>query len=138
MKRHARINPLLIEIMIVVLFLSLALCVLIRVFVGARSVSARAQARNTASMEAQNLAEEVYAAPSIEALMQEKNDFVYEQDAWVKRMEGDTLLKLCVSENENTEAGVLRHASVQVYLKQAETPAFVLDCSRYLPVEVLP
>ena len=71
MDKSKRMNTLLVEILIVLFFFMLASTVLMDVFAHARQLSATAQARSTALEEAQNVAEQLYAADEAHEPLQE-------------------------------------------------------------------
>lgn len=142
-----KVNALLVELMIVVLFFSLACIILIKVYAGAASVSIRAGDRNSALLEAQNLAEQIYCADDVKALLEENilNDDNFEEidpfilcgdNVWEKDAVDNDNIRFrytAISEPAEGESG-LREGKLEAFSKNDMlTPLFTLDCSRYLP-----
>ncbi len=135
MKRGSRINSLLTELLIVIFFFALASTVLVKVYAGSRSISNRAEARNDALLEAQNLAEQIYAAGDIDVLFDSLSDYRHTEEGWERTLPGARIVAV-FPEAETGAGGVLRKALVCVYLGASGSPDFSLDCSRYIPGEV--
>ena len=142
---NKKINSLLIEILVVVLFFSLACVVLIRVFAGAAHISTRAGDRNSALLEAQNLAEQIYCAGDVADFLEHgifKNDepdcFTYNEEngCWEKTAaETDRVFfrYTALSQPDAAEGG-LREGCLEAFsVQNLDTPLFALDCSRYIP-----
>ena len=69
MRNRNRSNVLLVEILIAVLFFMLSAAVLVRVFVTSRNLTVRSGVEAKALVEAQNVAEALYAAGDPEELL---------------------------------------------------------------------
>ena len=69
MRSEHRSNALLVELLIVILFFMLAAGVLVQVFGKARNMSARSETVAAALSDAQNVADQLYAAPDAEAAL---------------------------------------------------------------------
>ena len=132
MERKYRLNALLVEIMIAVLFFALSATVILDCFSAARRLSAEAEMESEALLAAQNLAEAIYAREQPEAFL-EKQGFQFENGLW-RQKDAAWALGFQMKE-EDIGSGVLLSARVQVY-KESEMIA-ELPCSRYLPKEVI-
>ena len=133
MKQNGRVNALLVELLIVVLFFMLASTTLIEIFGAAKQYSTRAGARNEALMQAQNLAETLYAADAPQDKLAELG-FVQGEKGWEK---ADELYRLAVScDDEAHDAGILRRMTITA-LYNGEA-LFALPADRYIPGEVQP
>lgn len=136
MRNRNRSNVLLVEILIAVLFFMLSATVLIRVFGTARNMTVRSGVESAAMAEAQNVAEALYAAEDIDALLTEMR-FINAHGAW-SRDGGDYTLYVVGSETD-TEAGKLWSGSVDAFYKlrdpdaavPEDEPLFSLPCARY-------
>lgn len=133
MKQNGRVNALLVELLIVVLFFMLASTTLMEIFGAAKQNSTRAGVRSEALMQAQNLAETLYGA---DAPLDKLADmgFVQGADGWEKAEKLYSLIVTCWE--EATEAGLLRRMEVSA-LYQGEN-LFTLPADRYIPGEVQP
>ena len=112
MKSKNRSNVLLVEILIAVFFFMLSATVLVRVFAAARSMTVRSSACAQALVEAQNVAEALYAADDPDALL-ETLDFTHSHGVWT-RDDGDYALYVNMS-TEPAEAGELWQAEVRAF-----------------------
>ncbi len=133
MRQGHRANALLVELLLVILFFMLGSTVIVELFAGAKHQSLRARASSAAVLEAENLAEDLYAAEDPESVLRdlgfEKND-----DTWTRTAEEYTLT--VTRAEEETEAGVLRIFTLTA-AGDGET-LFSLPSTRYLPKEVGP
>lgn len=129
MDKSKRMNTLLVEILIVLFFFMLASTVLMDVFAHARQLSATAQARSTALEEAQNVAEQLYAADDAHEPLQEMG-FDVQDGTWLADR-GEYVISVTVTETF-TEGGVLRRMDVTAQREGEEL--FTLPCSRYREV----
>lgn len=135
-----RSNVLLVEILIAVLFFMLSATVLVRVFVTARNMTIRAGIQNQALVEAQNVADALYAADDADAAL-EAMDFRLYHGAW-SRSYGDYTLYIESDEND-TDAGVLWQGDVRVFyhnpnvdlVRQEDEELFSIPCTRYREVQ---
>jgi len=144
-----RVNALLLELLIVVLFFSLACIVLIRVFAGAAHLSLRAGDQNSALLEAQNLAEQIYAAENVGKLLENEiigDDLTYDcfvrcgENVWEKdAAEGNGIrFRVTVTNVGQSEGdGVLREGRIEAFSSDDAELLFTLDCSRYIPGEAV-
>ena len=62
MKEGSRASALLVELLLVILFFMISAAILVQVFANARLKSRTAKATNASMLEAQNIAEDLYAA----------------------------------------------------------------------------
>ena len=69
MREGSRSNALLIELLLVILIFMIAAAILVQVFADARLKSRTAYATNASMLEAQNIADELYAADSPEKVL---------------------------------------------------------------------
>ena len=125
MKARNRSNALLLELLIVVAFFMLASTTLLQVFSAARQQSARAEQLSEAAAEAQNIADQLYAAEDGETLLKSLG-FEQKNTDW-KRIEGD--FEVTVTRSlENEEQGMLVRQTVRVADASGET-LIELPCS---------
>ena len=111
MKARNRSNALLLELLIVVAFFMLASTTLLRVFSAARQQSANAELLSVAAAEAQNIADQLYAAEDGEALLVSM-EFVKQDKDWKRESED---FAVTVSRSlETEEQGTLVRQSVRV------------------------
>lgn len=129
MRKHS--NPLLVELMIVILFFTLAASVLMEIFTTADSITRRTAAETTALREGQNLAEQLYAAPDADALL--LNDgFTKSEGNWTKEI--DDIHISVISLTQQTEVGRLK--SYSVVTSEGENIILSIPVTRYLLEEV--
>ena len=130
MRSNNRSNALLVELLIVVLFFMLAATVLLQVFAAARNQSVEAEQIAGAAAEAQNVADQLYAAQDAEALLQSLG-FSRSEALWVCDR---VTHRFAVTVTEEPSAyGVMRRQSVRVYGPE-DREWLCLPCSRYLEV----
>ena len=123
MKQHNRGSALLVELIIVTLFFTLAASVLIEMFTAAYTKSRDVTLRTQALTQAQNLAERLYAATSPEETLREEG-FAEAEGVWLLSTEG---LTFRVS---GDDAGDFRHYTVEAL--EGETPVITLPVGRFL------
>ncbi len=111
MKTTSRSNALLVELLIVVLFFMLASTVLLQVFATARNQSARAELLAEAATQAQNVAEELYAAAEPDQALAGMG-FAQQDGLWTR--EGKGFTTAVTLSREETAAGVMHRQQVQV------------------------
>lgn len=142
-----KVNALLVELLIVVLFFSLACIVLIKVYAGAAHISIRAGDRNSALLEAQNLAEQIYCADAGKVADLLENDILKNDELDCFTACGDHVWEKTAADTENIlfrytmisepEAGKggLREGKLEAFAlnEEGNPPVFSLDCVRYLP-----
>ena len=133
MKEGRRANALLVELLLVVFFFMISAAILVQVFADARLKSRTAHATNASMLEAENIADELYAAKDPDAVLADYG-FAAEDGGWVLQKDG-YLLKVTLREEE-TEAGTLRTYDVSGI--EGENILMTLPSSRYIPKEVSP
>lgn len=133
MKQNGRVNSLLVELLIVVLFFMLASTTMMQIFGAAKQYSNRAGASTEAMMQAQNMAEMLYAAPSVEDKLTEWG-FVLADGQWRKDCGSYMMIVEC--EQEATAAGILLKTTLSPQY-QGEM-LFTLPVVRYIAGEVQP
>ena len=69
MKEGSRANALLVELLLVIFFFMLGVTVLVELFAGAKHKTLQARAMNTAVMEAENIADDIYGADDPDAVL---------------------------------------------------------------------
>lgn len=129
MRTNNRSNALLVELLIVVMFFMLAATVLLQLFAASRNQSVRAEKLAAAVSEAQNTAEQLYAAEDPAQTLTALG-FAQDGDAWLQDADGWRTLVRC--SEEPTEAGMLRRQTVEIQM--GEETVLKLPCSRYLEV----
>ncbi|MBQ9030610.1 MAG: hypothetical protein IJ106_04045 [Parasporobacterium sp.] len=112
MKRSGRSNALLVELLIVVMFFMLAATFLMQMFSAARMQGEQAEVLNQALVEAQNIAERLYAAREPEQALKEMG-FAPEDGVW-HRKDADLLSEVKLSEEEMA-AGRMHRQSVRIF-----------------------
>lgn len=133
MKQNGRGNTLLVELLIVVLFFMLAATTLMEIFGAAKHNSSRASVCSAALLQAQNVAESLYAADSMEAALADIG-FAREDGAWLMHCDGYDLA--ATYQQEQTDAGVLH--SAELTAQYGGEALFVLPATRYVAGEVQP
>lgn len=133
MKQNGRVNSLLVELIIVVLFFMLASTTLMEIFGAAKQYSNRAGASTEAMMQAQNMAEVLYAAPSVEDKL---TDWGFELTDGQWRKDYGSYVMIADCEQEETAAGVLQQTTLSTQY-QGEV-LFTLPVVRYAAGEVQP
>ena len=133
MRDGHRGNALLVELLFVILFFMLAAMTLTELFGEAKHKTLQARATNVAVMEAENIADDLYAAADPEAKLRELG-FEENGEGWMLNRDGYTLT--VTEKNEETEAGTLRIFTIDAYGDGKDL--FSLPSTRYLPKEVSP
>ncbi len=133
MKQSGRGNTLLVELLIVVLFFMLAATTLMELFGAAKQSSSRAGAYSAALLQAQNVAETLYAADGMEAALAEMG-FARQEDGWRLHCGEYDLTAVCRME----EAGAGTLHCVELTALYGDDVLFALPASRYQPGEVQP
>ena len=133
MKEGSRANALLVELLLVIFFFMISAAILVQVFADAKLKSRTAHATNASMLEAQNIAEDLYATDSPVAVL---DDYGFNEKDGIWTLEKDGyLLKVTVSEEE-TEAGVIRTCEVSGI--EGEKTLLTLPSTRDIPKEVSP
>ena len=133
MKQNGRVNALLVELLIVVLFFMLAATTLMEIFGAAKANSTRAGAGSAALLQAQNMVECLYAADDAEAALEELG-FVRTGDVW--RIAEDEYELVASYNIEQTAGGALRCVVLSAAHNGEEL--FSLPATRYVSGEVQP
>ena len=136
MRNRNRSNVLLVEILIAVLFFMLSATVLVKVFVTARNMTVRSGVESVAVVDAQNVAESLYAAEDIEQLLEDMG-FHSSHGSWTLDR-GDYTLYVDGA-SKPTEAGELWSGTVRAFYKlrnpddvrAEDEELFSLTCTRY-------
>ncbi len=151
MKEGSRANALLVELLLVIFFFMISAAILVQVFADAKLKSRTAYALNASMPEAQNIAEDLYAAENPDEVLAGYG-FTRQDDAWVLEKQGNEganskavyLLKVTLREEEK-EAGVLRTYDVSgIEIVHDQTGAekenilLTIPSTRYIPKEVSP
>ena len=126
MKSGSRSNALLVELLIVVMFFMLTTTVLLEVFAKANSFNKRSELLTVSMVEAQNLADRLYAAEDADGLLKAEG-FTEENGLWGKD-EKTYRVEVTVTPIED-ETGVFRRQEVRV-LSNGEL-VYSLPCSRW-------
>lgn len=133
MGKSSRLNTLLVEILIAVLFFALASTVVLESFVAARSQSRLAALYDEAAADVQNVADELYASGDYDSAL-ESAGFAFENGGWRLPREQYTLLAATMEENAGAGKLVTAGISAAVEGKLIITVPVTL----YIPWEVAP
>ena len=128
MKRENRTNALLVELLIVILFFMLGAAILIQVFGKSHHLERNAQASAAALVDAQNVAETLYATNGDTEYLQEQG-FVYsaEGEVWLKPAEGYQL-RVTITDTTLVK-GSIREMRLEAVVD--DTVLLSLPCSKY-------
>ena len=133
MKEGSRANALLVELLLVIFFFMISAAILVQVYADAKLKSRTAHATNYSMLEAQNIADDLYAIDSPDTVL--KNYGFTEKDGtWTRETEGYTLQ--VTDREEETEAGILRTYNVSGL--EGDKTLLTLPSTRYIPKEVSP
>ena len=142
MKEGSRANALLVELLLVIFFFMISAAILVQVFADAKLKSRTANAYNETMLEAQNIAEDLYASNDPDAVLNGYG-FTAQDGGWILEKDGYSL-KITLREEE-TEAGVIRTYDVSGIEvthdssgTEKETVLLTLPSTRYIPKEVSP
>ena len=142
MKEGSRANALLVELLLVIFFFMISAAILVQVFADAKLKSRTANAYNETMLEAQNIAEDLYASGDADAVLAGYG-FTEQDGGWVLDRDGYSL-KITLREEE-TDAGVIRTYDVSGIEitrdssgTEKETVLLTLPSTRYIPKEVSP
>lgn len=133
MKEGGRANALLVELLLVIFFFMIAAAILVQVYGDAKLKSRTAQATNSAMLEGQNIAEDLYGSDDPDAVLKEYG-FTEQDGVWVLEKKGYVLQ--VTPKTEETESGVLR--TYEVAGIEGEKTLITLPSTRYIPKEVSP
>ena len=126
MKGNNHSNALLMELLIVVLFFMLAATMLLQTFAASRRLSDRAGLIGRALTEAQNVAEQLYAAQDTGAVLARFG--LQEQDGAWQRDNGEWVIRV-TSGTEDAARGTMTRAEISV--TAGEDLLFTLPVARY-------
>ena len=101
MKEGSRANALLVELLLVIFFFMIAAAILVQVFADAKLKSRTANAYNETMLEAQNIAEDLYAAKDPDAVLNGYG-FTAQDGGWVLDKD-EYSLKITVREEETDQ-----------------------------------
>ena len=142
MKEGSRANALLVELLLVIFFFMISAAILVQVFADAKLKSRTAHATNASMLEAQNVAEDLYATDDPDAVLAGYG-FTAQDGSWVLEKDG-YLLKVTLR-NEESDSGVLRTYDVCGVEKvrdqsgaETEKTLLTIPSARYIPKEVSP
>ncbi len=133
MKEGSRANALLVELLLVIFFFMLAASVLVQVFADAKLKSRTAHATNASMLEAQNVAEDLYASDDPETVLSSYG-FESRDGVWVLGKEGYELR--VTMRSEETDSGLLRTYDVSGV--EGDKTLLTLPSTRFIPKEVTP
>ncbi len=133
MKEGSRANALLVELLLVIFFFMISAAILVQVFADAKLKSRTAHATNASMLEAQNIAEDLYAAEDPDAVLNAYG-FAEKDGAMILEKDG-YFLKVTVREQE-TESGVLKTYDVSGV--EGDKTLLTLPSTRFIPKEVSP
>ena len=133
MRERSRANTLLVELLLVIFFFLISAAILVQVFADARLRSRTARATNAAMLDAQNIAEDLYAAGNPDAVLTGYG-FTAGGDGWTLEKDGYRL-RVTLRE-EKTATGTLR--TYDVTGAEGEKILLSLPSARFIPKEVSP
>lgn len=133
MREGGRANALLVELLLVILFFMLGATTLVELFANAKHRTIQARATNTAIMEAQNIADDLYGTDDPDAALKALG-FSETDGVWT--LEEDEYTLKVTQQEEAAEAGILRTFTVSATGDGADL--FSLPSTRYVPKEVSP
>lgn len=133
MKEGSRANALLVELLLVIFFFMISAAILVQVFADAKLKSRTAHATNASMLEAQNIAEDLYAADDPDAVLNAYG-FTEKDGALILEKDG-YFLKVTVREQE-TESGLLKTYDVSGV--EGDKTLLTLPSTRFIPKEVSP
>ena len=133
MREGSRANALLVELLLVIFFFMIFAAILVQVFSDAKQKSRTAHATNASMLEAQNIAEDLYAADNPDAVLADYG-FAAGSDSWTLQRDG-YLLKVTFRE-EATGSGTLRTYDISGI--EGEKTLLTLPSTRFIPKEVSP
>ena len=133
MKEGSRANALLVELLLVIFFFMISAAILVQVFADAKLKSRTAHATNASMLEAQNIAEDLYAADDPDAVLNAYG-FTEKDGALILEKDG-YFLKVAVREQE-TESGLLKTYDVSGV--EGDKTLLTLPSTRFIPKEVSP
>ena len=133
MKEGSRTNALLVELLLVIFFFMISATIVVQVFADARLKSRTARAINASMLEAQNIAEDLYASDHPDAVLADYG-FVHQGESWILEKSGYRMTVTCLE--EETESGILR--TYDVSGTEGENTLLTISSARYFPKEAEP
>lgn len=133
MKEGSRANALLVELLLVIFFFMISAAILVQVYGDAKLKSKTAHATNYSMLDAQNIAEDLYASDDPDAVLKDYG-FTAEGDDMILQKDG-YLLKVILREEE-TASGTLR--TYEVSGIEGDKTLLTLPSTRFIPKEVSP
>ncbi len=134
-RESSRANALLVELLLVIFFFMISAVILVQWFASARHKSLQATAATTAISEAQNCAEELYAAGKDWESWLHTSGFTPDgTDKWARKDDGYTLF--IAKDFEPTESGVIQTFRITGFGDGKDL--FTIPSTRYIPKEVSP
>ena len=134
MKEGSRANALLVELLLVIFFFMISSAILVQVFADAKLKSRTAHATNASMLEAQNIAEDLYASDDPDAVLAGYGFTADEGGNWILQKDGYQL-KVALREEE-TASGTLR--TYEVSGVEGDKTLLTLPSARFIPKEVSP
>ena len=126
MKSGSRSNALLVELLIVVMFFMLTTTVLLEVFAKASNLSNRSKLLTVSMIQAQNVADRLYAAEDADECLLSLG-FEKQEGSWILEKDGYRMEAVITPEED--EAGDFYRQSVKVTATGEEL--YTLPCSRW-------
>ena len=133
MREGGRANALLVELLLVIFFFMISAAILVQVYADAKLKSRTAQATNSAMLEGQNIAEDLYGSDDPEAVLKDYG-FTSQDGVWVLDKKGYILQ--VTPKIEETDFGTLR--TFEISGIEGEKTLITLPSTRYIPKEVSP
>ena len=133
MREGHRANALLVELLLVILFFMLGATTLVELFAGAKHKTLQARATNTAILEAENIADDLYGTDDPDDVLQQLG-FTKTEGTWTKTEKEYTLT--VKQADEIMEAGTLQIFTISC--TGDGKSLFSLPSTRYIPKEVSP
>ncbi|MBR2853658.1 MAG: hypothetical protein IKE81_04950 [Clostridia bacterium] len=133
MKEGGRANALLVELLLVIFFFMISAAILAQIYADAKLKSRTAAATNSAMLEGQNIAEDLYGTENPDAVLQDYG-FTLQDSVWVLEKKG-YVLKV-TQKTEETDSGMLR--TYEVAGLEGDKTLITLPSTRYIPKEVSP
>ncbi len=131
MRKSGHSNILLLELLVVIFFFMISVTTIVELFATARLKSLHAEALNQAALEAENIAEVLYARDDTEAELTALG-FRLDNGIWI--METDQYVLQAVISEEAAEAGQIR--TVTLTALKGEDKLLEIPAVRYIPGEV--
>ena len=130
MRSQNHSNALLVELMIIIAFFMLSATMLMQVFSAARKQGYKADMLNSALIEAQNIAEIMYASDNSEEALADMG-FACENGIW--RLEEEDTVALVTLETEELGSGIMEKQYIRILKDEEELIA--LPGARYREVK---